>query len=167
MSKVDFGVKRVVLDEPALIFLQSLKVIRQGAGLTKQALADAVGIARSNIVGYETTRKLPSVATLIKLAEVLEYDLSQSVNYKLYHGEIKPVWLRYQLKLYGFNYAELSRMTGYSLYSVRNCFIFSRRITPQCLHAVLRVLEREIEAAKVRQKLLRKGMVKHAAVRKI
>lgn len=167
MQEVNFSVKRITLDEPARKFLQSLKTMREKAGLTKQALADAVGITRGNITGYENTSKLPLVATLIKLAEVFEYDLSESVNYKLYKGEISPTWMRYQLKRYGFNYAELSRLTGYSFYSVRNCFVFSKRITPQCLHAVLKVLEQEGEAAKMRQALLQKGRYKNVFPRKL
>ena len=156
--KVNFSVKRIVLDEPARKFLQSLKGMREKAGLTKAALADAIGIARTNLTNYESGERLPSLEVLIKLAEFFGYDLSKSLNYKLHNGEISPAWLRSQLKRYGFNYAELSRITGYSLYSVRNCFVFSRRVTPQCLYAVIEVLERERQAYNFSVALMRKGM---------
>ena len=155
---VDFRQKRIVLDEPARKFLQSLKAMREDAGLSKAVLAEAIGIARTNLTNYENGKRLPSLEVLIKLAEFFRYNLSESLNYKLYNGEISPAWLCCQLKRYGFNYAELSRMTGYSLYSVRNCFVFSRRITPQCLYAVLEVLEQERQAYNFSVTLLRRGM---------
>ena len=155
---VDFSVKRIVLDEPARKFLQSLKAMREEAAMTKAALADAIGIARTNFTNYENGKRTPSLEVLIKMADFFGYDLSESLNYKLYHGEISPALMRYQLKRYGFNYSELSRMTGYSLYSVRNCFVFSRRVTPQCLHAVLQVLEQERQAYNFTVALIRKGV---------
>ena len=155
---MDFSVKRIVLDEPARKFLQSLKAMREDAGLSKAALAGAIGIARTNLTNYENGERLPSLKVLIKLAEFFRYDLSESLNYKLHNGEISPAWLCSQLKRYGFNYAELSRMTGYSLYSVRNCFVFSKRVTPQCLDAVLKVLERERQAYNFTVALIRKGV---------
>ena len=162
MKKVNFRVKRIVLDEPARRFLQSLKALREEAGLTKQALAKAIGITSSCITTYENGEHTPLLEILIKLAEFFSYDLSESMNYKLYYGEISPVQMRYQLKRYGLSYSELSRMVGYSPYSVRNCFIFSKRVTPQCLHAVLKVLEEEQQAYNLRLSLMRKGIkLKH------
>lgn len=155
---VDFRLKRIVLDEPTSSFLQSLGDIRREAGMSRKALARTLNISPANITDYESGKRTPSVEMLIRLTELFGYDLSESLNYQLYHGQVNLVRLRRQLKRYGFSYMELARLTGYSHKSVRNCFHFTSQVTPQCLHAVLEVLEHERQSYNFSVALIRKGM---------
>lgn len=156
--KVDFRLKRIVLDEAASSFLQSLGDIRREAGMSRKALARALNISPANITDYESGNRTPSVEMLIRLAEFFSYDISKSLNYQLYHGQVNLGRLREQLKRYGFSYMELARLTGYSQKSVRNCFHFTRQVTVQCFHAVLEVLERERQSYNFTVALIRKGV---------
>lgn len=53
------------------ITLTGLATKRAAAGMTQQALADKLGILRSNIANWETGQSLPLAALLPALAEAL------------------------------------------------------------------------------------------------
>jgi transcriptional regulator with XRE-family HTH domain len=44
---------------------------RKQAGLSQEKLADLLGVSRGSVGNYETSGNLPSIETLIKLAEIL------------------------------------------------------------------------------------------------
>ena len=117
-----------------------------------------MSIDSQSISYYENGHRLPLIATLNNLAEYFGYDLSESLNYKLYHGEISRAWMHAQLVRYGFTYVELAELTGYSQRSVRDCFKLHQRATLQCFHAVLEVLERERQSYNFTSALIRKGV---------
>lgn len=50
-------------------FTERLKFLRSRKGITQQELADAVGVSRTAITGYERLNKQPSFDLLIKIAE--------------------------------------------------------------------------------------------------
>lgn len=50
-------------------FTERLKFLRSRKGITQQELADAVGVSRTAIAGYERLNKQPSFDLLIKMAE--------------------------------------------------------------------------------------------------
>lgn len=78
----------VVLDAPTKEFLSSLRSLRKAAGLTQEKLAKAAGISKASLQSYEIGRYAPHLERLLKLAECLGYDLSSSLNYKKYHGQL-------------------------------------------------------------------------------
>lgn len=80
--------KKICLDEVSVRFLRLLKSERLKAGLSQSELGKLVGTKRSLISTYENKSRIPTVGYFVKLAEVLGYDLSSSVNYKYYHGLI-------------------------------------------------------------------------------
>ena len=131
------------LDEPTKVFLGSLAAIRKSAGLTQKILAGILNIAEATLSDYENGKKIPNVHKLIRLAELLDYDLSSSINYKLYHEQITPNSMRKMFVRYGFNYTELAQLTGYCQRSIRDCFYFRDRATTQCFAAIISVLESE------------------------
>lgn len=79
----------------------------------------------------------------MKLAVVLEYDLSCSVNYKYYHKQLKVRKLQRQKLRYGFSDLELGRLTGYHAALVKRSLNLEATGTLPCLSAILEVLERE------------------------
>ena len=153
----DAAMKKIVLDEPTRAFLSSLKSMRQAAGLSMKNLADFLNISSANIANYETGLHLPSIKTLVKLAEYFSYDLSTSINYKLFHGELNISRLRELFCKFGFTFSEMSTLTGYSSRSVQDCLALSYKATPQCIAAVVNVLEHESRAYEFRVNTLKKG----------
>lgn len=59
------------------ITLGGLKPRRQTLGLTQQAVADRIGVARSAIANWETGQGLPMAALLPALAVALECSIDE------------------------------------------------------------------------------------------
>lgn len=78
--------KRIALDEPTEKFLASLKELRQQRGLSQGKIAHELGIQTRAYRLYEERRIAPKLSRLMQLAELLDYDLSASINYKKYYG---------------------------------------------------------------------------------
>lgn len=81
---------RAILDAPTKRFLGKMKSLREDAGLSLGALAVAVGVSKTTVLRMETKDELPFIHNLLKVASALKYDISDSVNYKYYHGEVSP-----------------------------------------------------------------------------
>ena len=114
--------KKICLDEVSVRFLRSLKSERQKLGMSQGQLGKLIGATRSIISAYEVGYRLPTVGYFVKLAEVLCYDLSSSVNYKYWYGQIDWLKLRQQLRNYGFTCSELSVYVGYQVSAVNKVF---------------------------------------------
>ncbi len=56
---------------------RQLKIIRKQNELSQQQVADFLGISRSAYCGYETGRRSPDVATVIKLSEFYRLPLDK------------------------------------------------------------------------------------------
>lgn len=54
------------------IFSKRLRQLRVERGLTQGELAERLGIARNSIFSYETSRRVPDIDVLAKLAEFFE-----------------------------------------------------------------------------------------------
>lgn len=61
-----------------------LKELRLNAGLTQQELGDLVHVTKVSICGYERGERVPSLDTLLDLANVLRVDLNTLVGYDKY-----------------------------------------------------------------------------------
>ena len=157
MKKFNPGIKCIVLDEPTKAFLSSLLFRRKAAGMTQRNLADMLNIADTNIAHYENGVRLPSVKTLVKLAEIFAFDLSDSINYQLYYERIRPERIREMFIRFGFSFTEMARLTGYSPKSIKDCYDFNYHATTQCMAAVLGVLEQEQASSEFRRTLMKKG----------
>ena len=143
MGKFIADKKHSHLDEPTKVFLGSLAAIRKSAGITQKVLAGMLDIAEATLSDYERGKRIPLVHKLMRLAELLDYDLSSSINYKLYHEQINPKSLRRMFVRYGFDYTELAQLTGYCQRSIRDCLYFRDRATIHCFAAIISILERE------------------------
>jgi transcriptional regulator with XRE-family HTH domain len=56
---------------------QRLKRLREAAGLTQAALADAAGVPIGTIRGYEYDRREPLVGTVVKIARAIGVSLDE------------------------------------------------------------------------------------------
>lgn len=56
---------------------RQLKIIRKQNELSQQQVADLLGISRSAYCGYETGRRSPDVATIIKLSDFYRLPLDK------------------------------------------------------------------------------------------
>ena len=148
--------KCIVLDEPVRSFLVLLKSERIRAGLTQSYVAEYLHTARSTICAYERGINLPPLENLIKLAELLEYDISESINYKFFYRKIQPYQIKYNLRRYGLSYRELAELTGYREERIGEAVRMKHGGSILCLAAVLEVIEQERRAYKLRIRLCRK-----------
>ena len=146
--------KRICLDEASVRLLRSLKSERQKLGMSQGQLGKLIGATRSIISTYEVGYRLPTVGYFVKLAEVLCYDLSSSVNYKYWYGQIEWWKLREQLTYYGFTCGELSSYIGYADVAVSRVLRHAYDFSLDCLNAILRIFEDERRLLKFRKELL-------------
>ena len=149
--------KEICLDEVSVRLLCSLKSERQKMGMSQRELAHMIGFNQCAISEYERGVKIPQIGRLIKLSEIFGYDLSSSVNYKYWHGQIEWGKLRQQLTYYGFTYRELSDYVGYQESAVCKVFWQRHGFSLTCLNAILGIFENERNLLKFREKLLRQN----------
>ncbi len=137
----------VALDPPTVTLLSSLKSMRKRAGLTQEALANHLSVAKGSITAYEKRRVAPKLSVLMRLANFFNYDLSESVNYKYYHRLIDPPTLKDRIKHLGLRYWDIGELTGYSERMIIGSINLNLASLP-CLYAIFRALEQvEIEAS--------------------
>ena len=142
-KKANIETKKIALDELSREFLNSLKERREKAGLTQSVVAEYTGVHTSVISRYEHGQKTPLLKYFLKLAEILKYDLSDSINYKIFYGRVGPADIKRQLKFYGLTYPELEKLTGYSVKQLTSTVNFSVEASVKCLSAIIQVLARE------------------------
>lgn len=143
--------KTIALDDATRKFLCTLSKARRKARLTLRELASAIGAPVGTVKMYELGLNLPSLGILMRLAEFFCYDLSDSVNYKVYHGELRPQSIKSLLRRYGLSYGELSRLTGYAKTNIYASVNQKPYGSIACLFAVLEVLRREQELEALRK----------------
>ena len=142
-------------DEPSHIFMSSIRECRKRHGLTAREVAEKLGIDVSSYRRYERGAAIPSLEKLIKTAEILGYDLSESFNYKYYHGKISRIKIRRSLKHYGITHDELSGLTGYSRIQIQNTLYNYGEGSMLCLGAIYEVIEQEKAYERLRHKELK------------
>ena len=153
----DINNKLIALDNVTVDFLKNLRPLRKKLGYTQNYVAQQVNVQPSSIIGYEKGYGCPTLLTLIKLAEVLKFDISESINYKFFYGKIKKSKIREDMRSFALSFRELSRIIGISRDSVRVTARFLPKASIPCLLAILQVIEQEKQAYAVRQHLTRKG----------
>ena len=146
------GTKFIVQDEPTLRFLGAMRSVRRNAGLTLREVSRMLGIPYATLKTYEGGYNCPSLHTLMKLAELFGYDLSDSVNYKYYYRTIQPLAIKNSLRKYGLTYVEVSRLTGYDKGHIYESVNMLPKTTLGCLAAVLEVIRHEQEQERFRRK---------------
>ena len=157
--------KHIALDEPTREFLSSLRMLREHSGMSVSYAAKCLGIRRSALYVYENGRHKPNLNTLMKLAELLEYDLSGSINYKFFHGKLCSGEIKDKLTMYGLTYSELSKLTGYDAERISDAVNLREHGSILCLWAVIEEIKREEHMWHVRRKLLRKGSYRKVMLR--
>ncbi|MBQ7544903.1 MAG: helix-turn-helix transcriptional regulator [Synergistaceae bacterium] len=146
------GMRLIVLDEPTGKFLSALRSVRHKAGMSQRETARAVNIKKETYQMYELGLNRPSLERLMRLAEYFGYDLSESVNYKVFHGKIQPCSIKRELRRYGLSYRELSEQTGYTRDRICHSVRMNAKGSIKCLFAVLEVIRQEQEMETFRRK---------------
>lgn len=149
--------RHIVLDEPTRKFLSSLRSLREQSGMSLRYTAECLGIHNSALYEYEKGRHKPNLTTLMRLAELFEYDISCSINYKFFHGKLCACEIKHKLMKYGLTYPELSKLTGYDVERIGDAVNLREQGSILCLSAVIEEIKREEHLWHIRKKLLCKG----------
>ena len=144
--------KCILLDEIVKKFLGSLRDLRKSFGMSCNELAEKLNISSFCVYDWEEGKCYPTLEKLIRLAEVFDYDISESLNYKYFY-KINSSGIYTSMKRYGLNYRELERITGFKRHRVRGSILMNGRGTVSCLAAVLAVIDDERKRAKFRRSL--------------
>lgn len=59
---------------------RAIKRLRSNAGLTQVELAERIGISQGSLSAYESGKDIPSVNTLIRMADVFKCTLDELVE---------------------------------------------------------------------------------------
>lgn len=153
----NINTKNIALDDITVEFLGKLRRLRETHGFTQKFIAEYANTTRTCVTCYEQGKSTPSLRTLIKLAEVLNYDISQSVNYKFFHRKINTGKLMKSIRVHGFSFVEISSIVGYSPENVSLAVRAKPNASIQCLHEIIQLIEKERIAYTVRQHITRKG----------
>ena len=137
------GAKKIVIDEVAANFLKNMKSIRLKSNYQAEAVAILVGHNPKAIREYERYNRTPTLRTFIKLAELFNYDVSESINYKFYHRKINTGNLIKRIRYYGLTIADLSAITGYSTSAISKSIHLKRGASILCLYTVMQAIEDE------------------------
>ena len=144
--------KEIFLDEPVKKFLASLKSLRIKAGKSRYEIADILNTTYHVIWDWEFGRCYPHLKSLIRLAEIFNYDISESLNYKYFYKTISSQVIKDSMRRYGLNYLELEQITGFNHNRVRASILLRNDGTISCLAAVLAVIEQERKFSQFRRR---------------
>ena len=136
------GNKKICEDAPTRKFLSNLQKLRETQGYTYEELAQKIGVRPRTIRDYELQERRPVLVKLLKLAEILNYDLSRSLNYKYVHGRVSAITIRRQMQERELTPRRLSRMIGYSLHIVYGVLCWKKYLSLPCLEAIQQVVKK-------------------------
>ena len=145
--------KMIALDEPTRKFLGRLRNFRRRVGKHQWEIAEALNLDESTYQKYELGLSYPSLENLMRLVEYFGYDLSASVNHKVYYKTLKPEAIKRELRHYDLSYRELSEQTGYTMDRICNSVCMTAKGSLACLWAVLEVLRAEQDLENIRREL--------------
>ena len=146
--------KEILLDEPTKKFLSSLRFLRKRAGKSLKDIAEQIDSTLHSVHDWEVGRCYPQLEKLIRLAEIFNYDISESLNYKYFSRTINPQVIKQSMKRYGLDYLELEHITGFKRNRVRASVLLRDDGTISCLAAVLAVIEQERKFSEFRKEIL-------------
>lgn len=137
--------KCMCCDDISKKFLISLESERRKKGLSRQELASMLGVHVQTVSRYERGEHFPKLHKLMKLAEIFGYDLSSSINYKYYHGQLDRETIKMRLRFYGLSSKGIGNLIGYTNDSIWKALNFADDISLDCLNAILEVINEERE----------------------
>lgn len=70
---------------------ENIKTAREKKQLSKQDLADLIGVSEKSIQFYENGERVPKHDKVVKLINVLDIDISTNVPEKQKINEVKPL----------------------------------------------------------------------------
>ena len=72
--------KPTTLQGEALEVSQILRARREQAGMSQRVLAGRLGVTPASVCYYESGKRMPSMATLMKIKNVLEFSIRDCIN---------------------------------------------------------------------------------------
>ena len=87
---------------------------------------------------------------MIKIANALNYDLSDNLNYKVYEGKITKRIIKEGMKKYGITIKELATLLNFSRRGL-NYYLYNDTSVP-FLCSAWNVIQQEAQRAKLRRK---------------
>ncbi len=72
------------------MIFENITVLRKEAGMSQEALAEAVGVSRQTIAKWETGESVPDVLHCDRIAEVFEISLDDLIHMDLRQGPAVP-----------------------------------------------------------------------------
>lgn len=147
--------KYIVLDNITSEFLKNLRSLRKEKKFSLDFVAHCLGTTSSNIISYEKGTNVPTLLRFIKLAELLDFDISASINYKFFYGKIRTYKLLKALDAFDFSLSEISQITGYCERCVNDAINLSPYASIHCLYAVIQLVQRERNSLALREKLIK------------
>ena len=108
------GLKQIIIDECVADFLYSLKERIEARGLTVLEFAKKCGVDPSDLKGIIKGAWSPLYPTLVKLANALDYDLSESFNYRYFNDLIDIERMKRTLKQNYISVEKLASQIGYT-----------------------------------------------------
>lgn len=144
------------LDEQTQRNLRNLKADRKRLGLSRQELAERLGVKYSAVADYELGRNAPHLSRYLLLAEIFGWDIKDSANYK-FAMTAEKYKLKKRKDSYGLNAREISRLSNFSESSIENALYMHRRSTINSFAAVVEVLDEEERRSKLVHELTRKS----------
>ena len=120
---------------------------REEAGYTLRQLAEKLGMrSTASLSKYEASTGLHVLGVLVRLAEILGYDLSRSLNYKFFHGRINVSRFRERVARCGLDYLELSKRINFADSQAENALNMTQCASLECLSAIMSYLLRQSAA---------------------
>ena len=150
-----------MLDEPTKKFIRSLKfLIWEKTGMSVSQFAKSLNISSSLMYQYISFKKIPSIRRLMFLVNYFDYDLSESINYKLYHKKIVLWDLKARMRNIGMTFREASQILNCKYRSLNRIFWpRDKDLFSVCILAdFISMLEREEAAYKATRKVMNRYM---------
>lgn len=142
--------KFIEMDALTSYFIKSLKLRREILKLSLPELSKKLGISKSMLWFYEKEINLPKLTPLMKLANFYDYNLAGTLNYRVFYKEIDFNYVKSNLKRYGINASELSRIIPYSKSCILRTIKNQSGMSISCLKAILEIIKAEKEREKLR-----------------
>ena len=133
------------LDDVTREFLQMLPYLVKVEGYSWREFAEACGYKKYAISNVISNAQMPSVEFLLAMAETLDYDLSESINYRYHHGLCTKQTLRERIAKLNITLDDLAQKTGYVSTYLRNRIMYNHEahpLNPQLAHAIETALAR-------------------------
>ena len=102
------------VDDKAEALLRTLKVAIRTSGKTKDKIAREAHVSRSVIERWVQGKEIPTIGNLISLAQILNVDISDSINFKWYHDLIDVKQIEQKIAKFNLTPRDIASMLNFA-----------------------------------------------------